>query len=104
MLETFVAIELTKQLTFSETAANLYHYRTAAGQEIDFILEDPNQKTICIEVKAKSKVTLRDFKHIETLQLELGDTFHQGFVVYQGNDVLSFGKNMWAIPFAKLWS
>ncbi|MDF1684730.1 MAG: ATP-binding protein [Legionellaceae bacterium] len=104
VLETFVAIELTKQLTFSETAANLYHFRTAAGQEIDFILEGPNQKTIAIEVKAKSKVSLRDFQHIETLQLEIGDAFHQGFVVYQGNDVLSFGKNIWAIPFAKLWS
>lgn len=55
MLETFVAIELTKQLTCSETAANLYH-------------------------------------------------FHQGFVVYQGRDVLPFGENMWAIPFTKLWS
>lgn len=104
VLETFVAIELTKQLTFSETAANLYHFRTAAGQEIDFILEGPSQKTVAIEVKAKSKVSLRDFQHIETLKHELGENFQKGFVLYQGTDVLPFGENMWAIPFSKLWA
>ena len=67
-------------------------------------MEGPNQKTIAIEIKTKSKVNLRDFQHIETLKHELGDNFHQGFVVYQGHDVLPFGENMWAIPFAKLWS
>ena len=104
ILETFVAIELTKQLTFSKTEANLYHFRTAAGQEVDFILEGPKQKIVAIEVKAKSKVSLRDFQHLETLQQELSENFHKGFVVYQGTDVLPFGENMWAIPFSKLWS
>ncbi len=104
ILETFVAIELTKQLTFSAIEANLYHFRTAAGQEIDFILEGPDQKIVAVEVKTKSKVSLRDFQHLETLKQELGENFHQGFVVYQGTDVLPFGKDMWAIPFSKLWS
>lgn len=103
ILETFVAIELTKQLTFSKTKANLYHFRTAVGQEVDFILEGPEQKIVAVEVKAKSKVSLRDFQHIETLQQALGSNFHQGLVVYQGTDVLPFGKDMWAIPFSKLW-
>jgi uncharacterized protein len=104
ILETFIAIELTKQLTFSTTEANLYHFRTAAGQEIDFILEGPDQKIVGIEVKAKSKVSLRDFQHLETLKQALGKSFHKGFVVYQGADVLPFGEDMWAIPLSKLWS
>lgn len=86
--------------------------QSAAQHDPDAFLNSFNKPVVLDEIQMvpelfrplKSKVTLRDFKHIETLQHELGDAFHQGFVVYQGNDVLSFGKNMWAIPFAKLWS
>jgi uncharacterized protein len=32
IVENFVMMELVKQLTWSETRANLYHFRTASGQ------------------------------------------------------------------------
>lgn len=103
LLENFVAIELTKQLTFSETRARLYHYRTASGQEVDFILEGPQNAVAAIEVKSTSRVTANDFRHLEALRNELGKKFKQGLVFYQGADVVPFGKDMWAIPVAMLW-
>ena len=104
VLENFVAVELLKQLTFSEVRAGLYHYRTASKQEIDFILEGPQNQIVGIEVKASSKVDRMDFKQLETLKNDLGKQFRRGFVFYQGNDVVSFGKEMWAVPIACLWN
>lgn len=103
LLENFVAIELTKQLTFSETRARLYHFRTASGQEVDFILEGPQNAVAAIEVKSTSRVTANDFRHLEALRNELGKKFKQGLVFYQGKDVVPFGKDMWAIPVAMIW-
>lgn len=103
VLENFIAIELAKQLTFSSTRAELYHYRTASGQEVDFILEGPQNQVIGIEVKANSKINEKDFLHLEVLRNELGATFKRGFVFYRGKDILPFGKDMWAVPISTLW-
>lgn len=104
VVENYVAIELSKQLTFSAVHANLYHYRSASGQEIDFILEGPNNQIVGIEVKAKSHVTAHDFQQLRALQHELGSRFARGFVLYLGNEVLPFGPNLWAIPVMSMWS
>ncbi|MEW6638365.1 MAG: ATP-binding protein, partial [Actinomycetota bacterium] len=40
LLENFVAMELKKQITWSETRPSLYHFRTQAGREVDLVLED----------------------------------------------------------------
>lgn len=103
ILENFVAVELSKQLTFSETHATLYHYRTSSKQEVDFILEGPQNHVVGIEVKSNSKVSARDFRHLEVLKIDLGKKFLRGFVMYNGNDIVPFGENMWAIPVATLW-
>lgn len=103
VLENFVAVELSKQLTFSGARARLFHYRTSAGQEVDFLLEGPQGKIVAMEVKATSKASARDFRHIETLQSDLGDKFHIGFVIYQGKDIVPFGDKMFAIPMSSLW-
>lgn len=98
IFENYVAIELAKQLAFSTVQASLYHYRTAAGKEIDFILEGPNASIVGVEVKARTSVTAHDFQHLESLQATMGKKFKRGIVVYLGNDVVSFGKNLWAVP------
>lgn len=103
MLENFVAVELSKQLTFSALRARLYHYRTNAGQEIDFLLEGPQGKIVAVEVKATSKASAKDFRHLETLKKDLGDTFQLGFVIYQGKNIVPFGDDLFAIPLEALW-
>jgi predicted AAA+ superfamily ATPase len=102
-LENFVAIELAKQITFSKTRCSLYHYRTSSNQAIDFILEGPENHVVGIEVKANSKVSARDFKHLEALKNDLGTKFLRGFVIYQGNDTITFGEDLWAVPVTTLW-
>jgi predicted AAA+ superfamily ATPase len=40
LMENFVMGELARQLTWSETAAALYHYHDRDGHEVDAVLED----------------------------------------------------------------
>lgn len=103
LLENFVAIELNKQITFSNKRVRLYHYRTNTGQEIDFLLEG-SEGVVAIEVKANSSVSPKDFRHIESLQKDLGDRFHRGFVIYQGSDIVPFGERLFSLPLDALWA
>jgi len=103
LFENFVAIELSKQLSFSKVHAKLYHYRDTTNAEVDFLLEGPQAKIVAIEVKANHNATINDFKHLKMLKANLGDRLHAGFVVYQGQNIVSFGDRLWAIPFSSLW-
>jgi len=104
ILENFVAIELAKQITFSDARAKLYHYRTSSGQEIDFIIEGPQNHIVGIEVKARNKINARDFQQLEALKKDLGNKFQCGIVLYQGSDILPFGEHLWAVPLMMLWN
>ena len=103
LLENFVATELLKQLSNSDVKAELYHFRTSDGKEVDFILERPDGTVLAIEVKRAETVTMEDFKGIKVFQELTGDDFLGGIVLYSGKDVAPFGKNLWAVPFFALW-
>ncbi len=61
LLENFVAVELMKQISWSDSRVSLYHYRTTAGKEVDFVLEDRGGGVVGIEVKLAASVQARDF-------------------------------------------
>lgn len=103
LVENFVATELVKQLGNSDNKAELYHFRTADGKEVDFVLEKPDGSVFAIEVKKSESVTIHDFKGIRAFQELTGDDFTGGVVLYAGKDAVPFGKNLWAVPFFALW-
>jgi len=103
LLENFVVMELLKQLSWNKTRANLFHYRTQAGGEIDIILENTAGTIVGIEVKSRTTVTIKDFTTLKTLAEDLGSKFLRGIVLYTGNKILPFGKNLYAMPINSLW-
>ncbi len=103
VVESFVATELLKLLTFSETRASLLHFRTSDHKEVDFILERPNGNLAAIEVKSADTVTARDFRGIKVLRDATGEDFVAGIVLYTGNSVVPFGENLFAAPMSLLW-
>lgn len=103
VLENYVATELVKLLSFSETNLKLYHFRTSDGKEVDFILEKPNGNIWAIEVKSTDRVSSRDFSGIKVVQQLTDQDFIGGVVLYTGKDVVPFGNNLWAVPFHILW-
>jgi predicted AAA+ superfamily ATPase len=103
VLENFVASELRKQLSLMENGSALYHFRTSDQKEIDFIVEARNGSLLAIEVKAASTVLPADFRHIRFLSESLPGNFLRGIVLYQGDKIVQFDKNLFALPISALW-
>ncbi|MGP4101997.1 ATP-binding protein [Nonomuraea sp. KM90] len=103
LLEGFVLMELARQLTWSDELAELYHYRTKDGTEVDAVLENRQGRVVGVEVKAASTVRADDFKGLKHLADRLGDDFVAGVVLYTGTQTLPFGDRMRAMPVSALW-
>ena len=103
VVENFVATELIKLLSFSNIRAQLMHFRTSDGKEVDFILERPDGSIFAIEIKRAELIGIQDFKGIQLLAELAGKDFAGGVVLYGGKDTVPFGKNLWAVPFHILW-
>ena len=103
LLESFVAMELKKQATWSERKPSLYHWRTQARQEVDLALETRSGEVVGIEVKAAGSVNLADFRGLRAMQESLGSRFVRGVLFYSGETLLPFGENLFAVPLLMLW-
>ena len=103
ILENFVINELRKQLSWSSSGVEMYHFRTAAGQEVDCVLETPGGKLVGIEIKSKSRVTSRDFTGLKTLQELAPDQFAKGVILYGGQETIQYQENLWLVPISSLW-
>lgn len=103
LLEGFVLMELARQLTWSDERADLYHYRTKDGTEVDAVLENRQGRVVGVEVKAASTVRAEDFRGLRHLAHRLGDDFVAGVVLYTGTQTLPFGERMRAMPVSALW-
>lgn len=103
LLENFVLNELLKQASWSKFNLSLYHFRSASGQEIDFVIERNNGKLAAVEVKATAKINASDFNNIKIFADETGSKFLKGIVLYTGKEVIPFAKNMFALPIEALW-
>ena len=96
VLENFVAMELTKQLGWSQSRSKLFHFRTAAGTEVDFVLENPAGQLVGIEVKSAKTIQAKDFRGLKALADLTGDRFQGGFVLNTGSTIVPFAKNLHA--------
>jgi hypothetical protein len=103
LLENFVVMELRKQTTWSRVDPRLFHFRTTSGQEVDVVLEAPSGELVGIEVKSSAQVGPADFKGLKALAEGAGKRFCRGVVLYQGSEVVPFGKNLHAVPVQTLW-
>jgi predicted AAA+ superfamily ATPase len=67
LFETAIAGELRKQMSLLSPAPRLYHWRSAGGAEVDFLLERDNT-FFPIEVKAKTRVSRGDARGIRAFR------------------------------------
>ncbi len=103
LLENLVLLELRKQSGWSHVRAQVFHFRSAAGQEVDFLLENAAGDLVGIEVKSSSTVTSRDFNGLRALAGLAGTRFHRGILLYTGPETVPFAPNLHAMPTSALW-
>jgi len=104
ILESFVAMELRKQLSWSLSGTTLWHFRDRDGVEVDFVLERPDGSVVAIEVKASSTVTTRDTKGLRFLADRLGGRFKAGVVLSFMPEPTPLGPHLSALPLQALWA
>lgn len=104
ILENFIVSELKKQQTWCQDRVSLHHFRTASQIEVDVVLERADGKIVGIEIKSSSNVSRYDTKGLEYLKQESGSNWHQGIVLYTGDEIFSLGDTITALPINALWS
>lgn len=104
LVETYVAAQLQQHLAFSSRGLTLWHYRTQAGVEVDFLLEDRAGRLTGIEVKASASVDASDFKGLRHLQDSQPQAFQRGIVLYGGRERVAFSERLMAVPLSWWWS
>lgn len=103
LLESFVGVEILKQLSFHGAPASLHHFRTHAGREVDWVLESRDGRVVGIEVKAAATVGTGDARGLETLRELAGPRFHRGVILYTGRATVPFGRDITVMPISALW-
>jgi len=83
--------------------AELFHYRTKDQVEVDIVLESRPGKVVGIEVKAASTVGPEDFRGLHPPGAATERRLRRGLVLYTGQQTLSFGPRLRAMPVSALW-
>ena len=104
LLESFVAMEIRKQLTWSSHGAGCWHFRDRDGAEVDFVLEHPDGRVVGIETKAAAVVSSGDTRGLRFLADRLGDRFHAGYVLSMMPEAIPLGPKLTALPIDSLWT
>lgn len=103
ILETFVFSELRKIASWSDQRCSFSHYRDKDKNEVDLVLENRRGEVVGIEVKSSATVSAADFSGMRKLAEACGGKFLQGLVLYDHDQVVPFGKNLFAAPLSCLW-
>lgn len=102
--ETFVAMELHRQISWLDDRPQLFHYRDRDGREVDIVIEHRDGSVSAVEVKAAATVHERDFRGVTHLKDKLGTRFNAGALLYTGASTVHFGDRLAAVPLSGLWS
>jgi len=103
LLETFVRAELERLASWSSTKPRIHHYRTHAGAEIDFVLEDRRGQCVAVEVRAQRRIDTCDIAPMKSVAVDLGEQFVRGVVLHLGDSVLPMADRIQSVPVQALW-
>ncbi len=101
--ETFVAMELHRQISWPDDRPQLFHFRDREQREVDIIIESRDGSIAAVEVKSAATVRQRDFRGLRHLKDKLGGRFKAGALLYTGPNTVSFGDRLAAVPVSGLW-
>ena len=100
LVETWAYHELAT-LADMHPGCELTQYRDNDKREIDFLVKGDNGRLVGIEVKSGTACA-DDFKHMRWFASRFKIESFTGIVLYSGNEVMSFGNGMYAVPLSAL--
>ncbi|PLY14511.1 MAG: AAA family ATPase [Sedimenticola sp.] len=103
ILESFVFSELLKHTATSDGDYRLLYYRDADKYEVDVVIENSVGQLVGFEAKASATVKERDLRGLKKLASLAGDQFTAGVLLYDGDETMPLGSNLWAAPLSTLW-
>jgi predicted AAA+ superfamily ATPase len=103
LLESWVVEQFAAQADWTDPAVRLHHFRDKDGVEVDLVLTR-GRHVWGVEVKAAKSVQPSDFRGLSRVASLAGAAWRGGIVLYDGEDCLSMGSGMLAVPLAWLWS
>ncbi|MBI4583012.1 MAG: ATP-binding protein [Planctomycetes bacterium] len=101
IMETAVVNEVVRTLTHKGLEPQVYFWRTAAGEEVDLIV-DTGDALVPIEIKQSTTPNPSMAKGIEVFRKDLGKRTAKGWVIHPGDLKLPVGPDAAAWPFAEL--
>ena len=104
LLETFAVGELIKQASWHSDIADVGHWRTHDGHEVDLVVENRDGAVTAFEVKAASRVNRSDARGLRVLRDALGEAFRGGFVLNTGDLAFRLEDRITVAPIDVLWA
>jgi predicted AAA+ superfamily ATPase len=101
IFETAVLLEIGKALVNRGESPQLYFWRTAAGVEVDLVVE-AGGKLIPIEAKLSATPRPAMASGIRAFQEDLGEKAGPGFVIHPGDVRMPLAPNVMALPFGEV--
>ena len=77
--------------------AEVLHWRTSAGEEVDFVVES-GDRLLPLEVKASSRPRLRDATHLRSFRAEYGPRARSGLLLHGGTETQWLAPDVLAVP------
>ena len=81
---------------------SMHHFRNKNHQEIDFLIRNAEDRFLGIEIKAAESVNTEDFRHLRWFSQQVAN--FTGVVLYAGEELLSLGNGLFAVPFSAMWA
>ncbi len=96
-LENLVAADLLAWRDARLGQAEILHWRTAAREEVDFVVEAEG-RLLPIEVKAANRPRLRDARHLRSFRAEYGNSARPGLLLHTGRQLEWLAPDVLAAP------
>ncbi len=98
-LENLVLNDLLVWRDARKDRAEILHWRTTSGEEVDFVIE-MGESLIPIEVKATARPTVGDARHIRSFRREYGDRARPGLILHTGTTAEWLSADALALPWS----
>lgn len=96
-LESLVLSDLLVWRDLQPRRPEVLYWRTASGQEVDFVIE-AGSRLLPIEVKASRRAVPRDARHLEAFLDEYPEGADGGLLLYAGQEVFPLTRRVLAAP------